>query len=536
RASMDLHREVPAANDSSQPILLLTFLLFLPLTFLIITVRRRSTTNENGVVASKLSRRRLPPGPWKLPVIGNIHQLALHPPPHVRLRDLALKHGPLMHIQLGESSAVVVSSPEIAKEVLTTHGATFSNRPLLASARFFTYDFTSLSFTPHGEYWRQLRKIFNLELLSSSRVRSFRSIRKEEAAQAVAGLARAAAARATVNLRVFVYEWTSFVTARTAFGGKTSEDQTKFLIIADEILREAAGFSLADLFPSRRWLHRICGKEATLADIRRRLDAVLGNIIAEHRSKRVSDNDNSDDAEDFIDVLLKLQEGGQLDFPFGDDSVKAVIMDVFVGGTDTSSTTVEWAMSELLRNAKTLRKAQSEVRQVFGSTGTVEEARLGELKYLKMVLKESLRLRPTAPLLLPRLSSEGCEIDGYHVPANTRVLINVWAMGRDPKYWVRPDEFDPERFVDSSLDYKGTNYEFIPFGAGRRMCPGMAFGMANVELQLASLLYHFDWEMPEENGGSFEDLDMSENFGVNVKRKRDLCLIPVPYSPSLAAA
>ncbi|CAL1386264.1 unnamed protein product [Linum trigynum] len=158
-------------------------------------------------------------------------------------------------------------------------------------------------------------------------------------------------------------------------------------------------------------------------------------------------------------------------------------------------------MCELLRDAKSMKKAQSEVRQAFGSTGIVEEARLGELKYMKMVLKEALRLRPTAPLLLPRQNSEGCEIDGYYVPANTRVLFNVWAMGRDPKYWVRPDEFDPDRFVDSSVDYKGANYEFIPFGAGRRMCPGMAFGMANVEFQLANLLYHFDWEMPGENGG-----------------------------------
>ncbi|CAL1386259.1 unnamed protein product [Linum trigynum] len=517
----------------------LTFLLFLPLAFLIIK-RRRSTNNENGDVVSKLSRRRLPPDPWKLPIIGNLHQLALHPLPHVRLRDLALKHGPLMHLQLGEASTVVVSSPEVAREVMRTHDLNFSNRPLLASARVFTYDFTSLSFSPHGDYWRRLRKIFALELLSNSRVHSFWSIREEEAAQAVAGLARAAAARAppVVNLSRLVYEWTSSVTARAAFGGKTSEDQAGFLTIADEILREAAGFSLADVFPSCRWLHRICGTEATLADIRQRLDRVLGNIIANHRSKRTRGGDDDDGcstgtAKDLIDVLLKVQEDGQLDFPLGDDSLKAVIMDIFVGGTETSSTTVEWAMSELLRDKKTLKKAQSEVRRVFGSTGIVEEARLGELKYLKLVLKEVLRLRPTAPLLLPRQNSERCEIDGYDVPANTRVLINVWAMGRDPKYWVQPDEFIPERFLDSSLDYKGTNYEFIPFGAGRRMCPGMAFGMANVELQLANLLYHFDWELPE-NEGSFEDLDMSETFGVTVKRKHDLCLIPVSYLPCLA--
>jgi cytochrome P450 len=148
-----------------------------------------------------------------------------------------------------------------------------------------------------------------------------------------------------------------------------------------------------------------------------------------------------------------------------------------------------------------------------------------QLIYLKSVIKETFRLHPIIPLLVPRESRERCQINGYEIPAKTRVIVNAWAIGRDPKYWVEPESFKPERFVDSLVDFKGTDFEFIPFGAGRRMCPGIAFALPNIELPLAMLLFHFDWMLP--NGMKNEDLDMSETFGISVGRKHDLCLIPI---------
>ncbi|EEF27944.1 cytochrome P450, putative, partial [Ricinus communis] len=203
--------------------------------------------------------------------------------------------------------------------------------------------------------------------------------------------------------------------------------------------------------------------------------------------------------------------------------------DVFSAGSETSSTTVEWAMSELMKNPRVLEKAQAEVRQVFCRKRSINEESLQELNYLKLVIKETLRLHPPVPLLLPRECREDCVINGYDIPAKSRVMVNVWAIGRDPNWWIDAEKFFPERFLDNAIDYKGNNFEFLSFGAGRRMCPGMSFGVANVELPLAMLLYHFDWKLPY--GLKPENLDMSECLGAGVRKKEELCLIPIPYIP-----
>lgn len=204
-----------------------------------------------------------------------------------------------------------------------------------------------------------------------------------------------------------------------------------------------------------------------------------------------------------------------------------VFQDVFVAGTDTTATTIEWTMSELMKNPSARKKVQGELREALKGKETMHESDLQELSYLKLVMKETLRLHPPSPLLVPRESSELTVIDGYEIPKNTKVMINAWAMARDPEYWNDAEMFIPERFDDSSVDFKGNNFEYIPFGAGRRMCPGMSFGLASVMLPLAKLLYHFDWELPDAM--KHEDLDMTEHFGLAVGRERELCLIPRVY-------
>lgn len=175
------------------------------------------------------------------------------------------------------------------------------------------------------------------------------------------------------------------------------------------------------------------------------------------------------------------------------------------------------------------KKAQEEVRRVYGDQGNVDESRLRELKYLQAVIKETMRFRPSAPLLLPRESTERCEINGYEIPAKTRVIVNAFALGRDPNHWTEPDTFNPDRFVDSDIDYQGKNYAYIPFGAGRRICPGIAFALPNMELPIAQLLFHFDWELPGKMKP--EDIDLTEIFGLTVGPKNDLQLIPSSIYP-----
>lgn len=183
-------------------------------------------------------------------------------------------------------------------------------------------------------------------------------------------------------------------------------------------------------------------------------------------------------------------------------------------------------MAELMKNPRVMAKAQNEIRQAFKGKKTIKECEIGILKYLKLVVKETLRLHPPN-CIIPRACREEFEIDGYHIPLNAVILVNVWAIGRDPKRWKNPESFIPERFEGNPIDYSGTHFEYIPFGSGKRMCPGIAFGVASIELILARLLYHFVWKLPP--GVSSNDLDMSESDGAAVSRKTSLCLIATPY-------
>ncbi|KAK3199946.1 hypothetical protein Dsin_023361 [Dipteronia sinensis] len=475
---------------------------------------------------TKNSSTKMPPGPWRLPLIGNIHQL-VGSPPHHRLRDLAKKYGPLMHLQLGESSIIVVSSAEIAEEVLKTHGIIFANRPSLVSTKITTYDFKNIASAPYGNYWRQLRKICTAELLSTSRVKSFRSIRDEETSNLIKTI-YSNEGGLPVNLSKKIFELTYGITARAAFG-KKCKDQQKYISIVMEMLLIASGFSIGDLFPSIGMLDMISGMKSKLEKLHQEQDRILENILDEHKERKRTTKTGQGEAEDdLVDVFLRLQQDVDLEFPLTNNSIKAVIADIFTAGSDTSSTTVEWVMSEMLKNPRAMKDAQAEVRRVFDVKGKVDETGIHELKFLKAVIIETLRLHPAAPLV-PRENSDSCQINRYEIPTKTRTIVNTWAIGRDPKYWTEAEKFIPERFLESPPDYKGTNFSYIPFGAGRRICPGIQFAIPNIELPLAQMLYHFDWKLP--NGMKEEDLDMTEAFGLTLRRKNDLMLIPIPIRP-----
>jgi cytochrome P450 len=202
---------------------------------------------------------------------------------------------------------------------------------------------------------------------------------------------------------------------------------------------------------------------------------------------------------------------------------------MFGASSETSATTLKWAMAELMRNPAVMRKAQDEVRGALAGHDEVAEDSLVNLRYLQLVIKETLRLHPPAPLLLPRECRSPCQVLGYDVPRGTMVLVNAWAIGRDPALWDAPEDFVPERFEESGRDFKGMDFEFIPFGAGRRMCPGMVFGLAHIELALAALLFHFDWKLPE--GVVAEEIDMAEAVAITAPPRSDLVVLPVTRLP-----
>ncbi|RDX93247.1 Cytochrome P450 71D8, partial [Mucuna pruriens] len=469
---------------------------------------------------------KLPQGPWKLPMIGNLHQLAAASSlPHHALRELAQIYGPLMHLQLGEISAVIVSSPNMAKEIMKTRDLAFAQRPKFLSSDIMAYGSMDIAFAPYGDYWRQMRKICMLELLSAKKVQSFSHIREEEVAKLIETIQSSAGA--SINLTSRINSFTSTLVSRAVFGNIT-KDREEFLLIVKEAIELADGFDLADMFPSFKPMHLITGLKAKLDKMHMKLDKILEKIIKENQANEGMGEEKN---ENLVEVLLRVQHSDNLDTSITTNNVKAVIWDIFAAGTDTSGRVLEWAMSEMMRNPIVRKKAQAEIRQMLRGKETIHESNLGGLSYLKAVIRETLRLHPPLPLLLPRECIEACMIDGYDLPTKTKVIVNVWAIGRDPDHWHDAERFIPERFHDTCIDYKGTDFEYIPFGAGRRMCPGISFGIASVEFALAKLLYHFNWELLE--GMKPEELDMDEAFGVVVARKNNLHLIPIPYDPSI---
>jgi cytochrome P450 len=267
----------------------------------------------------------LPPGPWKLPIFGNMHNFASGDPPHRALRDLAKKHGPLMLLRLGEVSTVVVSSAEYAKEVMKTHDAIFASRPSVLSSEILSYDCTSIGFAPLGNYWRQLRKICVLELLSPKRVESYRPVREEELSKFIEWIGSKAGSDDPVNLSSKVFSTVYGITSRAAFG-KKCEDQEQFIQIVKEVIEFAAGFNIADFFPSIKLLHQISGVRPKLEKMHKEADRIMEKIISEHKAKATTKAGEAVTEEDLVDVLLKFHEHGDSEFSLTNNNIKAVIL------------------------------------------------------------------------------------------------------------------------------------------------------------------------------------------------------------------
>ncbi|KAJ4830887.1 hypothetical protein Tsubulata_011111 [Turnera subulata] len=465
----------------------------------------------------------LPPSPPKLPVIGNLHQLGKLP--HRSLRALSEKYGPLMLLHLGQAPTLVVSSADTAREVMKTHDTVFSNRPKTTAADIFFYGCVDVGFSPYGEYWRQAKKICVLELLSGKRVQSFHYVMEEEVKGLVDRIRCASLEGSSVNLSEMLVATSNNVISRCVLGRKADEEvgKSKYGELSRRLLQQFTDFSFGDILSSLGWMDYITGLVPKLKATSRAFDALLDKVIEEHNI-RDKDDDERFAGNDFVHILLRHQKCDRLDIPLTRDNLKAILMDMFVGGTDTSSTTLEWAMAELLKNPNVARKVQEEVRSIVRKKPKVEPADIKQMYYLKCIIKETLRLHPAAPLLVPRETSSSVEIGRYRIPPKTRVLVNALAIQTDPKLWRNPEGFSPERFENNPTDYKCQEYHLIPFGGGRRMCPGITFGVTFMELLLANLLYWFDWKLANEEPG--EDLDMTECFGLTVHKKVPLYVVP----------
>ncbi|KAL4347336.1 hypothetical protein GQ457_17G017820 [Hibiscus cannabinus] len=465
----------------------------------------------------------LPPSPPKLPIIGNLHNIRRYP--QHSLKALAQRFGPLMSLRFGNVPVLVVSSADVACEIMKTHDLTFANRPKRIFFQKLLYDGKDVASAPYGEYWRQMRSICVLNLLSNKRVQSYRAVREEETALAMEKIEKSSTSGLPINLSEIFSATTNNVICRIALGRKYSEDTTKFKKLLREFTELLGTSDVGDYLPWLSWISHVNGFNAKAKKVAKEFDQFLEGVIEEHmnqHNKQTNDHKGiqGEDQKDFVDVLLEIQRQNKVGFPMERMNIKAVIFDMFSGGTDTTYTALEWAMSELLRHPKVMKELQNEVRKVSGGKSSISEDDIDNLHYLKAVIKETLRLHPPLPLLLPTISTKDVKIKGYDIVEGTELIINAWAIGRDPSSWEKPEEFLPDRFLNNSIDFKGHHFELIPFGSGRRICPGILFAMQINELFLANLVHKFDWSLP--GGANEKDLDMTESLGITIHKKSPL--------------
>ncbi|KAJ4710288.1 Cytochrome P450 [Melia azedarach] len=356
--------------------------------------------------------------------------------PHRSLHSMAQRHGPLILLHLGLAPTLLVSSADCAKEIFKTHDIIFANRPDSSIPRRLLYDYKDVSLAPYGEYWRQMRSICVLQLLSLKRVQSFRFIRQEEINLMIEKINQSYSSSSTIDLSEVFPSLTNDIVCRVAFGRRYAECEDR--IVDDHMKRQSEGVDI------------------------------------------------SEDQKDIVDVLLQIQkESVTNSISLSRESIKAVVLDMFAAGTDTIHISLEWTMTELIRHPQVMKEAQDEIRRIVGSKPDITEDDLeNQLKMSRF-------------------------------------------KGRDPKSWKEPEEFRPERFLNSSIDFKGHDFRFIPFGEGRRGCPGATFALVIIELVLASLLRKFDWALPGETRA--EDMDVTESWGLSVHRKLPLVVVATPY-------
>ncbi|XVF07756.1 hypothetical protein REPUB_Repub06bG0167100 [Reevesia pubescens] len=472
---------------------------------------------------------KLPPGPPGWPIFGNMFELGTMP--HRTLTSLRDKYGQVIWLRLGAVNTMAILSAKAATEFFKNHDLSFAERSITEIMRAHDYHKSSVALAPYGSYWRVLRRLVTVDMLVNKRINETASIRRKCVDNMLLWIEKEASKKQGDQSRVNGIHVARFVFLLSFnllgnlmlsrdFFDPDSEEGSEFFVVMVSLMGLSGVGNIADFFPWLQWLDP--------QGLRRKMDKDLGKAIeiaSKFVKERIEEKKVGEGRRDFLDVLLEFEGNGK-DEPakLSDRDLNIFILEIFLAGSETTSSTIEWALTELLCNPETMMKAKAELTRVVGPNKKVEESDTENLHYLHAVIKETFRLHPPIPLLVPRRAIQDTKFMGYHIPKNTQVFVNAWAIGRDPEVWVDPLSFNPDRFIGSKIEYKGYHYELIPFGAGRRMCAGVALADRVLHLVLGSLLHHFDWEL----GGNVtkETIDMKDKLGVTMRKLEPLLAVP----------
>ncbi|KAL5994442.1 hypothetical protein ACLOJK_024492 [Asimina triloba] len=483
----------------------------------------------------KRKKNNLPPSPPSLPVLGYCHLLKL--PTHRSLAALAKRYGPILYFNLGSRPVLLVSSSSAARECFSNNDIILANRPRTMAGKYLGYNHTMILFSNYGPHWRNLRRISTSEVLSRHRIQMLFATRKQEILSLVKGLFQLGEGKkVAVELKSKFSElmFNVILRAITDTGkqwqvgenvGDTAEGR-QFRRLIQEVMSLLGVSNYLDFFPVLACMD-FGGIQKRMEKARHEVDGCLQRLIDDHQRIKLMNKDDFSSSEEseggkksikttLIDVLLSLKQT-EADC-YTDDFIKGLILALILAGTDTSALTLEWAMSHLLNNPHVLKKAQAEVDGNVGNNQLLDESDLPNLPYLQCIINETLRLCPAGPLLSPHESSEDT------------VIVNVWAIHRDPHHWEDPNQFKPERFEGMEAGrMKVEGFKFFPFGSGRRMCPGAGFAMRVLLLALGTLIQCFEWERVGE-----DEVDMDEGEGSSMPKKQPLEAFCKPRQQMLA--